>query len=277
VDHYSTEETEEIGEINEAIPPIASENIREPELTSVHGDQRVWIKPPDVLFTDQIKEEVPEYEYETIIEVKDEIEEIKEDIVKIEPTKNCEPIKIPPLVDVEIPKVVKPKIYKKKVNKRLKKPTKRVGLRPRPILPMTQPIASVSTSHLEQVSTPHQIIMPSTQMAGIAYQIFLGDHSKNSNNPVQYTMLQPQSVFLQQNPTSVSTSSSVVISQPYQMTQAQIPAPKIPKIAPKIVGQSYCSFCYQLFNNINGHIKDCWLNPDSKSYKFRKIAPSTPL
>lgn len=247
------------------------------------------MKPPDELFTHEIKEELPECEYQTVVDVKDEIEEqedeveieIEEDEMKIEPTIRCEPID-PLTFEIQCPKIAIPRL-KTNANKRAQKPRGRMGRRPRRILPMTVPIATTNTSHIEQTSTPHQIIVPSPQMSGIAYQIFLGDHGKNSNNPVQYTMLQSQPMFLQQTPSTVNTPSSVVISQssmvinqPYQMTQAQIPAQtKITKIAPKIVGQSLCSFCYKIFNKMNEHVKECWANPDSKNYKFRKIAPST--
>lgn len=220
------------------------------------------------------------------MDVKDEIEEqeIEENEVKIEPATICEPIDPLPF-EIKCPKVAIPKLKRTNANKKVKKPRGRTGRRPRPILPMTRPIASAGTSHLEQATTPHQIIMPSPQLPGIAYQIILGDHGKNSNNSVQYTMLQSQPMFLQQTSSSVRNSSPVVISQPshiinqaFQMTQAQIPkSSKIPKIAPKIVGQNYCSFCYKLFSNMSEHVKECWANPDSKSYKFRKIAPSTPL
>ncbi|XP_025207794.1 uncharacterized protein LOC112603453 [Melanaphis sacchari] len=279
MDHQSTQETEVIENLEEAsdaVKSIVLENHEENE-TAVHGDQRVWVKPSDELFTDQIKEEISECEYQTIIDVKDEIEEIEEEEeeekedIKLQPAIVCKPIQPlppppPPAIDIQVKKVALPRLNFKTV----KKPRGPMGRRPRPILPMTQPIASASTSHLEQTSTQHQIIMPSPQMPGIAYQIFLGDHGKNSNNPVQYTMLQPRPLFLQQTSTPVSTPSSVMISQSYPVT------PKIPKIAPKI-SQSYCSFCYKLFNNVKEHVKECWANPASKSYKFRKIAPSTPL
>lgn len=247
------------------------------------------MKPLDELFTDQIKEEVPECEYQTIVDVKDEIEELEEEIneleVKIEPTIICEPIEpIEPIepsrFDIKLSKVAIPKLHKvKEVKEKVKKPRGRTGRRPRPILPMTRSIPSTSTSHLEQASTPHQIIMPSPQMPGIAYQIFLGDHGKNSNNSVQYTM---QPVFLQRTPTSSASTTPVVISQSaYQtryQTKAQIPPPpKITKIAPKLGSQVYCSYCYNPVNNMNDHIKICELNPESKNYKFRKIAPFTPL
>ncbi|XP_026805199.1 uncharacterized protein LOC113548495 isoform X2 [Rhopalosiphum maidis] len=282
MDHQSTEETEvteDLEEASDAVKSIVLENREENEIT-IHGDQRVWVKPLDELFTDQIKEEISECEYQTIIDVKDEIEEIEEieeEEIKIQPPIVCEPIQPPPppppAIDIQVKKIALPKLNFKTV----KKPRGRMGRRPRPILPMTQPIASASTSHLEQAQ--HQIIMPSPQMPGIAYQIFLGDHSKNSNNPVQYTMLQPRPVFLQQTSTPVTTPSSVMISQPYPVTRSQVSTPKIPKIAPKssMVSQTYCSFCYKLFKNVKEHVKECWANPASKSYKFRKIAPSTPL
>lgn len=279
MDHQSTKETEvteDLEEASDAVKSIVLENHEENEIT-IHGDQRVWVKPSDELFTDQIKEEISECEYQTIIDVKDEIEEIEEEEIKIQPPIVCEPIQPPPppppAIDIQVKKNALPKLNFKTV----KKPRGRMGRRPRPILPMTQPIASASTSHLEQAQ--HQIIMPSPQMPGIAYQIFLGDHGKNSNNPVQYTMLQPRPVFLQQTSTPVTTPSSVMISQPYPVTRSQVSTPKIPKIAPKssMVSQTYCSFCYKLFKNVKEHVKECWANPASKSYKFRKIAPSTPL
>lgn len=284
-----TEETKIITEkVNEARISETPEN-NEVE-TSVHGDKRLWVKPVDKLFIDKIKEEVSDCEYQTFVDVKDEIEEVEEKvkveelqtkrIVKFEPISKHGP---PPLVDIRMPKVAIPKIHKIAPNKKVKLPKGRRCRKPRAILPMTQPIASASTSHLEQTPTSHQIIMPSSQMPGIAYQIILGDHSKNSNTPVQYTMLQHQPVFLQQTPTSVSTPSSVVISQPsmvinqsYQMTQTQVqPSAKVSKIATR--SRSSCLFCYKLFNNLNEHLKECWLNPDSTRYKFRKIAPSTSL
>jgi len=282
----SVEETEETDEANETIKSIVPEN-EETELTTIPGDKRVWVKPPDELFTHEIKEENPECEYQNIVDVKDEIEEqeeveieIEENEVKVEPTIRCKPID-PQTYEIQCPKIPIPRLPKTNANKKVQKPRGRMGRRPRPILPMAVPIATTSTSHIEQASTQHQIIMPSPQMPGIAYQIFLGDHGKNSNNPVHYTMLQSQPMFLQQsstvnNPSSVVLSqSSVVINQPYQMAQDQIPvSAKMTKIAPKIVGQSLCSFCYKIFNKMNEHIKECWANPDSKNYKFRKIAPS---
>ncbi|XP_050057883.1 max-binding protein MNT-like [Aphis gossypii] len=288
MEHQSTEETkvtEDFEESSDAVKSVILENHEENEIT-VHGDQRVWVKPSDELFTDQIKEEISECEYQTFVDVKDEIveeeeEEEEEKEIKIQPTIVCEPIQLPlpppppppPAIDIQVKKVSLPKLNSKTV----KKPRGRMGRRPRPILPMTQPIASTSTSLLEQASTQHQIIMPSTQMPGIAYQIFLGDNGKNSNNSVQYTMLQPRPVFLQQASTPVSTPSSMMISQPYPVTRSQVSTAKIPKIAPKMMNQSYCSFCYKLFKNIKEHVKECWANPASKNYKFRKIAPSTPL
>lgn len=286
MDHHSNEETEEPTETQQS---TLTGNNEETDIAAVQGDQRVWVKSSGVLFTGQIKEEISESEYPTIIDIKDEVEEIEEDEVKIDPV-ICEPTEPqtppPPPVGIQLKKVAIPKLQKKIVSKKAKKPRGRMGRRPRPILPMTRPIAPANTSHLEQPQTSHQIIMPSSQLPGIAYQIFLGDHGKNSNNPVQYTMLQPQPVFLQQTPTSsVSSPSPVVISQPsmvmnqpYQMTQAKIPPlAKISKIAPKLVGQSNCTFCYKIFNNMNEHVKECWANPDSKKYMFRKIAPSIPL
>ncbi|XP_001942840.1 uncharacterized protein LOC100158746 isoform X2 [Acyrthosiphon pisum] len=284
MDHQSIEETEvteDCEEANEAVKLITLESHEENEI-EIHSDKRVWVKASDELFTDQIKEEIQECEYQTIVDVKDEIEEIEEveeEEIKIQPTIVCEPLPPPPppppAIDIQVKKISASKVNLKTV----KKPRGRMGRRPRPILPMTRPIASASTSHLEQASTQHQLIVPSTQMPGIAYQIFLGDNVKNSNNPVQYTMLQPRPVFLQPSQTSVSNTSPVVISQSYPMTRSQVPGPKVPKIAPKIasktVCQAYCSFCYKLFKNLNEHVKECWANPESKSYKFRKIAPST--
>lgn len=249
--------------------------------TPAHGDQRVWIKPSDALFDDQIKEEILECEFQTT-SVKDEIEEIEEDNIEEEqitigPALGRDLVGPPP--SIKLPKVAIPKLRKTVTKRKVKKPKGRMGRKPRPILPMTRPVAS--TSHVDQPSTaPHQILMPSSQMPGIAYQFFLGDQNKNSNNPVQYTMLQPQPVFLQQTPTSVSTPSPVVLSQPYQMGQAQIrPPPKNakipPKIAPKAFPQSFCTFCYKYVNNLREHLKECALNPNGKNYKFRKIAPST--
>ncbi|VVC31779.1 Hypothetical protein CINCED_3A021254 [Cinara cedri] len=204
------------------------------------------------------------------------IEPICDDV--IDPIEPVQPIEPPPL-KIKLSKVAIPKLHKiKEVKEKIKKPRGRTGRRPRPILPMTQPIASTSTSHLEKASTPHQIIMPSPQMPGIAYQIFLGDHAKNSNNSVQYTM---QPVFLQQPPTSAASSTPVVISQSaYQtryQTKAQIPVTKMAKIAPKLSTRIYCAHCYNPVYNMNDHIQICELNPESKNYKFRKIAPSTPL
>lgn len=284
MNHNSTEDT---GETNEsAVQSVIPENNE--EIDTTHGDQRLWVKPPDELFTEQIKEEIEEVhdeEFESLLDVKDEVvesEEVEDDEVTAEPITISEPIEPP--IEVQLPKVAIPKIKAPNTNRNAKKPIRRMVRRPRPILPMTRPIASTSTSLMEPTSTQHQIIMPSPQMPGIAYQIFLGDHSKNANNSVQYAMLQSQPVFLQQTPTSVSTPSSVVISQPsivmnqhYQMRERKNPPPLVPKLAPKIVNQNYCPFCYKLFNKMNEHITDCWLNPDSKNYKFRKIAPSTPL
>lgn len=284
---HATEETEIITEkVNE---PRISETPENNEVeTSVHGDKRLWVKPVNKLFIDKIKEEGSDCEYQTFLDVKDEIDEVEEkveelqtkQIVKFEPISKQGP---PPLVEIRMPKVAIPKIHKTISNKKVKLPKGRRCRKPRAILPMAQPIASASTSHLEQTPTSHQIIMPSSQMPGIAYQIILGDHSKNSNTPVQYTMLQHQPVFLQQTPTSVSTPSSVVISQPsmvinqsYQMTQTQVqPSAKVSKIATR--SRSSCLFCYKLFSNLNEHLKECWLNPNSTRYKFRKIAPSTSL
>jgi len=275
MDHQSIEEsevTEDLeDEANEAVNSITLENYEENEM-AIHGDKRVWVKASDALLTDQIKEEIEECEYQTIIDVKDEIEEVEEEEINMQPTVVCEPIPPPPpAIDIQVKKVDVSKVSLKTV----KKPRGRMGRRPRPILPMTQPIASASTSHLEQASTQHQLIMPSTQVPGIAYQIFLGDHGKNSNNPVQYTMLQPRPLFLQPSPTSVSNTSPMVISQSYPVTRSQVPGPKVPKIAPKIVGKTYCPFCYKHFKDMKEHNKLCWANPSSKSYKYRKIAPST--
>lgn len=259
------------------------------EKISIQGDQRVWVKPLDALFTEQIKQEASdECEYQTIVDVKDEIEEEDEEGKKEEEEEKemtielCEPIELPTkkLTKVAIPKL------RSNTDKKVKKPRGRLGRRPRPILPMTRSmttITSANTTHLEQ--TQHQLIMPSPQIPGIAYQIILGDHkTANVNNPVQYTMIQPQPVFLQQTPTSTSTSSvvisqppqGVVINQPYQMTQAQHSVTsKVTKIAPKMTGQSLCKFCCTWRKNINEHLKECLANPDCKNYKFRKIAPST--
>lgn len=279
MDHQSVEEAEviESNESNEAVKSITNENHEENEM-AVHGDKRVWVKASDALFTDQIKEEIQECEYQTIIDVKDEIEEIEEEEEeeeenKIQPTIVREQIPPPPpAIDIQVKKVNVSKVGFKTV----KKPKGQIGRKPRPILPMTRPIASASTSHLEQASTQHQLIMPSTQVPGIAYQIFLGDHGKNSNNPVQYTMLQPRPVFLQSSPTSaVSNTSPVVISQSYPVTRSQVSGPIVPKIAPKVVSQTYCSFCYKFFKDMKEHVQLCWANPASKSYKYRKIAPST--
>jgi len=276
MDHQTIEEakvTKDLKKANEVVKSITLESHEENEM-AIHSDKRVWAKASDELLTDQIKEEILEFEYNTIVDVKDEIEKIEEEEIEIQPTNVCEPLPPPPpppTIDIQVKKIAPSKVNFKTV----KKPRGRVGRRPRPILPMTRPIASSNTSHLEQASTQHQLIVPSTQMPGIAYQIFLGDNVKTSNNPVQYTMLQPQPVFLQPSLTSVSNTSPVVISQSYPMTQSQVPGPRIPKIAPKIASQAYCSFCYKLFKNINEHVKECWANPESKSYKFRKIAPST--
>lgn len=287
MEHCSSEEA------NEAKTSTASENNEESETFPVCGDQRVWVKPVEVLFNDEIKEEIPDIEYQTVVEVKDEIEEeeIEALEIKVDPESVPELPEPPPSIEIPLPKVAIPKLHKAISLKKMTRKT-----RNRKILPMTKPIAPASTSHVEQAPhqtplqtshpTSHQIIMPSSQMPGIAYQIFLGDHSKNSTNPVQYTMLQPQPVFLQQTPTSVSSASqvvmsqpSMVISQPFQMTQAQIQtSTKMPQIAPKVVTRSRkssCTFCYKLFYNLDAHLKECWLNPDSKRYKFRKIAPST--
>lgn len=263
----------------------------------VCGDQRVWVKPVEELFTDEIKEEILDIEYQTVVEVKDEIEEEREieaPEIKEDPESVPELPEPPPSIEIPLPKVAIPKLHKAISLKKVTRKTRKTGNRK--ILPMTNPIAPASTSHLEQAPhqtplqtshpTSHQIIMPSSQIPGIAYQIFLGDHSKNSTNPVQYTMLQPQPVYLQQTPTSVSSASqvvmsqpSMVINQPFQMTQAEIQtSTKRRRIAPKIMTRSRkisCTFCYKLFNNLDVHLKECWLNPDSKRYKFRKIAPST--
>ncbi|XP_022176456.1 uncharacterized protein LOC111037916 [Myzus persicae] len=272
MDHQFIEEaevTEDFKEADGAVKSITLESHEENEM-EINGDKRVWVKASDELLSDQIKEEIQDCEYQTIVDVKDEIEEVEEEEIKTPTIYEAIPPP-PPAIDIQAKKVAVSKVNFKPA----KKPRGRMGRRPRPILPMTRPIASVSTPHLEQASTQHQLIMPSTQMPGIAYQIFLGDHGKNSNNPVQYTMLQPRPVFLQQSPSSVSNTSPVVISQSYPMTRSQVPCPKVPKIAPKIVSQTYCSFCYKLFKNMNEHVKECWANPASKSYKFRKIAPST--
>jgi hypothetical protein len=234
------------------------------------------VKPKVELFTDDIKVEVLHpSEFQSYLDVKDEIEEPEEKIEK--DSINIEPIEIP------LQKIPIPRLTKINANKKIKKPRGRMGRRPRPILPMTRPIVSATTPHIEPTAAPH-LIVPSPQMPGISYQIFLGDNGKNPNNQVQYTMVQSQPVFLQQTSTSATTPSSVVISQPsmvmsqtYQMTQAQVQSVKNPKIAPKMVGQSYCLFCFKLINNMNEHSKECWANPTSKNNKFRKIAPSTPL
>lgn len=276
----STEEIEK-NEANYVEKPFPTENYKEIETAEVHGDQRVWVKPADELFTEQIKEEIlDKCEFQTIVDVKNEIEEqeeqVEENCVKIEPiTIKCEPIESP-TIEIPLPKIPIPRLAKINANKKVKKPRGRMGRRPRPILPMTQ--ASVTTPLLEPTATPH-LIVPSPQMPGIAYQIFLGDHGKNPNNQVQYTMLQSQPLFLQQTSTSGTTPSSVVISQPSmvidQTYQAQLSSAKNAKMA----GQSYCPFCYNCFTHLNEHSKQCWANPASKNYKkkitFRRIAPST--
>lgn len=120
---------------------------------------------------------------------------------------------------------------------------------------------------MEQPLIHHPIMTP-----GIPYQIVLGDHGDNFNNSVQYTMIQPQPVFLQQTPTTVISQPSMIINQSYQMTRAQIqPSTEVLKNdTKKIIGQIYCKFYYKLFNNIHEHIKVCFLNHNSKNYKFRK-------
>ncbi|CAI6372356.1 unnamed protein product [Macrosiphum euphorbiae] len=274
MDHQSIEEaevTEGFEGTKEAVKSVTLESYGESEM-DIHSDKIVCVKASDELFTDQIKEEIKECEFNIIVDIKDEIENVEEEGIKIQPTIVCESLPPPPpAIDIQAKKIAASKVNLKTV----KKPRGRRGRKPRPILPMTRPIASASTSHLEQASTQHQLIVPSTQMPGIAYQIFLGDNVKDSNNPVQYTMLQPQPVFLQQTPTSVSNTSPVVISQSYPMTRSQVLGPKIPQIAPQIISPGYCSFCYKHFKNLNEHVKECWANPESKSYKFRKIAPAT--
>lgn len=323
VDHNTTEET---GGANEAVQsPTRFENNEETEMAAVPGDQRVWVKPPDALFTDKIKEEGPECEYQTIVDVKEEIEEVEEDEMiendtKEEERKRSFQLVKKPTFEIQLSKLAllnRPNTNKISTNcKQVKTPKIRMGRRcrprakPRPILP-TRPILPMTdrpttSTSLEQPSTQHQIIMPSSSVPGIAYQIFLGDRLKNANSPVQYAMLQSQPMFLQQTPSSVATPSSVVmsqptmvmsqppvimsqpsvvmsqppivVSQPFPMTRSKTQKPSSNKIiAPKIAGQNHCSFCYKLFNNLNDHIKECWANPESKNYKFRKIAPSTPL
>lgn len=84
----------------------------------------------------------------------------------------------------------------------------------KPILPLTQPrttSVSANTTHLKQGQHQHQLIMPPSQLPGITYQIFLGkQQTANSNNMLQYTMLQPQPVILQQTSSSDFSSSQVV-------------------------------------------------------------------
>lgn len=321
VDHNSTEGA------NEAVrSPTILKNNEETEATAVSGDQRVWVKPPDALFTDQIKEEDPECEYQTIVDVKEEIEEVEEGEMKEdemiennlkeeERKRSCQIVK-KPTFEIQLSKLAllnRPKPSKMNASsKQVKTPKIRMGrrCRPRPILP-TRPILPMTdrpttSTSLEQPSTQHQILMPSPSVPGIAYQIFLGDRLKNTNSPVQYAMLQSQPMFLQQTPSSVATPSSVVmsspnmvmsqppvvmsqpsvvmsqpsivVSQPFPMTRSKTQKPSSNKlIAPKIVGQSHCLFCFKLFSNLNEHVKECWANPESKNYKYRKIAPSTPL
>ncbi|XP_050428683.1 uncharacterized protein LOC126838366, partial [Adelges cooleyi] len=252
----------------------------ESELTFAQADCRVWVKPADVLFTDNIKDEL---EFQSVVEVKDE--EIEEKDMKIIEIEQREPPKAI-AIDNQPQKFVIPKLKKinsfinESITKRKKRNVNKLRTsRPRPILPMTQTVTSTNHPQLDQTSKPSQIIMPSPQMPGISYQIILGDHkTANTNNQVQYAMLQPQPLFLQQTPTSVTSSSMVinqpsqgmVINQPYQMIQttAQLPS------ANKIVAHDYCTYCFTVVNNMNEHVMECWANPNSKNYKFRKIAPS---
>lgn len=299
MEHQLFEDTIETTNLTE------SENYEESETLPVHGDQRVWVKRVEELFTDEIKKEIPDIEIHTIVDIKDEIkvedeeveeeEEEEEEFEASEYKEGSESVpdssEPPALIQIPLPKVAIPKIHSaislKKVTRKLRR------RRNRTILPMDAHVAPASTSHMGQVPlqtsypTPHQIIMPSSQMPGIAYQIILGDHNKNSTNPVRYTMIQPQPMFIQQTPTSVSSASpvvmnqpSMVINQPFHMNQSPIQSStKVPHSASKkIISSSRkarCLFCYKLFHNLDVHFKECWLNPDSSCYKFRKIAPST--
>lgn len=237
--HHIFEETEEA---NEVVKSILSVNNEVAGMTTIQGNQRVYANHLNEWITDV---KYPECKFHTIMDIKDEIEEeeeedIKEQGEKINPTIRCKPSKL----EVQRSKIVKPNLQKKNAKK--PKSRGRTGLRPRPrpIMPKAQPITPASTPCLEQASTSHQIIMPPTQMPGIAYHIVLGDHNEHFNNPVQYAVLQPQPMFLQQTSSTVNNTSSVVINQSsmvinksYQVAQAQIshpPPPKLIKIAPKL-------------------------------------------
>ncbi|XP_050533117.1 uncharacterized protein LOC126901033 [Daktulosphaira vitifoliae] len=250
------------------------------------GECRLRVKPLDALFNEKIKEEsIDDCISQTIIELKNEDineEENKKEIFvdKREPPKAIainnkqQKVAIPKLKRIN--SFINESIKKSKV----KNTYKLRSSKPRAILPMKHSTISAKVSKLDQTPNSGQILMPSPQMSGIAYQIILKNHeTTNANNQLQYTMLQPQSLFLQQTPNSATSSSSVminqssqsmVINQPYQVTQttAQIPVPN------KIVAQNYCTFCYCVVNNMNDHLIECWANPNSKNYKFRKIAPS---
>lgn len=194
-----------------------------------------------------------------------------------EPLVNIEVLSLP--TGVQVPKVVIPKSKVTNTNKNVKKTRGRMCRKPLPRLYKTQHIVPASTSQFSQGLTAHQIIMPPPQTSGITYQIYLDDHTKIANNSVQYALLESQPVFLQQTPTSVSIPSSVVSSQPsdvniqpYKLRERNI-LPKIPKTVKQV---NNCSFCYKRYKNMNEHIKNCQFNPDSRNYKFRKIAPYNP-
>lgn len=123
--------------------------------------------------------------------------------------------------------------------------------------------------------------------SGISYQIVLSSNNpivENSNDSVQYTLVRPQDVFLQQTATPVNASSPVVISQPSvpienQLLEDQIVYVKEINGTPVEVTfasneRTYCVYCDKHFKNAAEHEKLCWTNPKSKNYKFRKIAPT---
>lgn len=212
------------------------------------------------MYTSNIEEDNPEYENQTPVKIKEEVQdtntlqEYDNSMTEIEPTIICKPVE-----PIELPKVAIPRIHRqdKKVTEKKQK-GKPVGRpRIRPILPMTQK------------NQPECPSIPSPQIPNVTYQLCLADQFNNYNNPVQYTI---KPMFIQQIPTCTTSTVPVIISQPvYQINDQTPPTPKMPKIAPKPDNQVNCSYCSHPVNNINQHIHMCELNPKNKMYKFRQI------
>lgn len=214
-------------------------------INNVHKNQKLWVKPLGEMYTAKIEENNPERENQTSVKIEEQ-----EFMTEIEPTTICTPVE-----PIELPKIAIPRLqrqHKKVIEK--KKPGRP---RLRPILPMTQTIQ------------PERPSIPTPQVSNVTYQLCLGNQFNNYNNSLHYAI---KPMFIQQIPTCTTSAVPVIISQPvYQINDQTPPTPKMPKIAPKLGNQVYCSYCSRPVNNINCHLEICELNPKSKKYKFRKI------